>query len=476
MTQLNKFRLLSLVKDSWRSIGENQFLQIFYWVLWFGFFVSFYSWSYRDFGTTSNACWPFFQSCHQIQFLPGIDESYGYIGVVIGLVVLLALSGYYAVRKDWVKALGIFSALFFVKLFTFTLLSYTIPGNFEYFHLSLLFAFLFLRPKIYALKLTMISLLFLSATMKFHDAWILGTYFSSLKLGLPFFPDSLIPIATNSVILLEIVCPWLLLSRNQKLKRLSILLFAGFLFYSISLVGMHYQAFSLLPFLVLFLFDDLGKETASNCYERRLLAASILLLFLLHLPAHFLPGDNRISLQGYKLGVWMFDSNHQCVSNQKFFYSDGTDLERKHVSSRAMTRCAPYYYWYKMQRKCKEDSNILKVEWTFDHSINGGPFYRIVELRDACETSYSFLGENDWLDSNPTEDKIVGYPRKNYPTRDSDSHPKIVFDTESIALNSLQDWLAPSKDLLRWIWICLWWLFCLAYLPKTLWALLRPNE
>ncbi len=470
-----KFPIFLKLQESWEKIDENPFLQLIFWVLWFGFFVSFYTWSYKDYGTAGNVCWPYFQDCHLIQFIPSRRDSYAYIGVIILLAFIMITSAWSALRKDWVKAMASITVLFFTKLFTFTLLTYSIPANFEYFHLGLLVAFLFLRPKVFALKLTMVVLLFLSATMKFHDSWILGTYFSSLKLGLPFIPDLLIPVATNAVIFLEIVCPWLLLSKNSRLKWISICSLTIFFIYSISLVGMHYQAFTLLPFLAIFLFDDLGNETNSSSSERSVIIGFISLLFLLHLPKHLITEDSRYSLQTYKLGVWMFDSNHQCVSDAKYFYRDGTTSNHRTVSSRAMNRCGPYFWWYGMRRSCEDNEQVKQISWTFDHSINGGPFYRIISLDDICETEYSLFGTNDWLNSKPEASSVVGYPKKNYPYENSDSHPHIVFDSPSIELSIFQAWLKPYSHIISWAWVILWWIFALAYLPKILWGLIRSR-
>jgi hypothetical protein len=60
---------------------------------------------------------------------------------------------------------------------------------------------------------------------------------------------------------------------------------------------------------------------------------------------------------------------------------------------------------------CKRD-DVESIEWKMDHSINGGPLYRVVDERDACTLTYAPLAHNAWI---RTEDQaeIVGRPVRN---------------------------------------------------------------
>lgn len=456
--------------DSWNEIGQDPHLRIMYWILWGGFFVAFYNWSYHSFGVIGETCWPYFTNCDSIRWLPKRSESYLYIAQVSFLFFTLLLSGYYFIRKEWKLSLSIFAFLAAFKLFTFAVLTFRLPGNFEYFHLLPVAAFLFLRPRKESMQVLVASLFFLATTMKFHEAWILGTYFTSLKLGLPFIPDELVPIATNLVISLEIFAPWLLFSSNNFLRKLSIASITFFLIYSVLLVGIHYQSFSLLPFLGLFVFDDLSIRQETSRRERIACLVVVCLVFLIHIPQFFVPKDNRYTMQSYRLGVWMFDSNHQCVSTIKIFNKNGTTEVSSYASNMAMNRCPAYPILEANQRLCKDNlDHITKISWTLDHSINGGPFYRIVDTDNACSLHYSHFLENDWLVSNPSDEHIVGYPRKNYPDRDEIGENGIIFDTPSIRKTPIQKTLSRFLNEIRWFWITLWWLVLLTMgLPTAL--------
>ena len=60
-------------------------------------------------------------------------------------------------------------------------------------------------------------------------------------------------------------------------------------------------------------------------------------------------------------------------------------------------------------RTCARNPNVQKISYVFDHSINGGPFYQIVDLDNLCSVTYKPWGHNDWI-LLPPQAQIVGYP------------------------------------------------------------------
>ena len=93
----------------------------------------------------------------------------------------------------------------------------------------------------------------------------------------------------------------------------------------------------------------------------------------------------------------MFEANHQCVSKVNFFYKDGTFESATRGNTFANNRCDPYKYWSRIKHQCERNSKIEKASWTFDHSINGHSFERIVDIEDACSLTYKTFQHNDWL-------------------------------------------------------------------------------
>jgi hypothetical protein len=83
-------------------------------------------------------------------------------------------------------------------------------------------------------------------------------------------------------------------------------------------------------------------------------------------------------------------------------------IERQYESGSAWDRCDPYVFWYEYQTACAQPG-VQKISYVFDHSIDGGPFYRIVDLDNLCAVSYNAWGHNSWI-LLPPQAQIVGYP------------------------------------------------------------------
>jgi len=79
----------------------------------------------------------------------------------------------------------------------------------------------------------------------------------------------------------------------------------------------------------------------------------------------------------------------------------------------AQHRCNPLFYMQKIQRACV-DNPAYRYAWTFDHSINGGAFYRMVNEVDACSLQYSIIKKNPWIKYEASDLEFIGYPLKNY--------------------------------------------------------------
>ncbi|MEZ4872268.1 MAG: hypothetical protein R2827_08490 [Bdellovibrionales bacterium] len=139
----------------------------------------------------------------------------------------------------------------------------------------------------------------------------------------------------------------------------------------------------------------------------------IVFLSFLHSIPHWIPGDIKYTQEGYKYGVGMIDANHQCQSITTFHYQNDTSHQRKYNSQEGQNRCPAFSFWFPLKRTCEKDPNIKKISWQFYHSINGGPFYEIVNVDNACQLEYKFLSHNEWINSPEFGAPIVGYPRPN---------------------------------------------------------------
>ena len=138
----------------------------------------------------------------------------------------------------------------------------------------------------------------------------------------------------------------------------------------------------------------------------------------------------------------MFEANHQCVANVRIFetgetvasttsntlscssfycqvetrtYMAGREVveDTKYESAGAWSRCDVYSWWANLTEKCRERPQINRIAFTFDHSINGGPFYRIVDTVDICTLTYLPFVHNSWIHTSK-DAPVIGFPVQNY--------------------------------------------------------------
>jgi hypothetical protein len=302
----------------------------------------------------------------------------------------------------------------------------------------------------------LVVLYLLAASLKLDEGWSIGTYFSSMRLGLPLCPDALIPLATNAAILLETVgSPLLLLSSRPRLARAAFWTFVAFHIYSIAIVGIQFSVMCLMPLIALF-----GPRVAAiaSPFDRRAIVGWALLAFLVAYQSIglFIPGASRITGEGLGYGLSMFDANHQCQWDMKIESKTGAPRVVHNGTTQALKRCDPYREWFSIRTLCARGAT--RVAWTYDHSINGGPFYRIVDTQDACALEYRAFGHNAWIRSPDEGAAVIGYPVKNVL---GDPKPIVVLHDPggaswAGARSSVQDWLAPASDAIVVAWTAIW--------------------
>ncbi len=452
-TAMFRFRRIGEYYKRLFSVSEIETTPVLQWmcgVTLLFFYATFTRWIYSDEATIDAVnrgaayCWPYFQSCHALFFLHSLPYSYVQMTFYMGLLVSMCATVYAMWKKRWALVHALLSILFAWKLWVMFVLSYEISGNYDYYHVFLTFLLLVVPHKEYFLKLCFVVLYFLSVTTKFHQTWILGSYFTSLHTGTPLFPDAVAPLLTNTVIFMQVIGSWFLISRNWPLQRLSLTYFTIFHLYSGILVRYLYPSIALTALLVL--FGPLYRYTPPPRSLLKALPGALLILtqFAFQMPAHFIVGDQKLTLEGNKYGMYMFEANHQCIGHMKYIerrdgpvaetfsqippgtqcpggscvtkrhtYADGAYTVREETweSAVAWNRCDPYLFWQRTRRFC-ELPRAVRVDMQFDHSIDGGPFYRIIDERDICGLTYHPFVHNNWI-LLPPDAKIVGYPVQN---------------------------------------------------------------
>jgi hypothetical protein len=363
----------------------------------------------------SATCWPFFQNCYDYYFLRSLPYGYTQTSLYMVLFGVIMLAAYALLASRFVLAHACILVLFLWKCYV-SIVSFHFHGNYDYYHTAFTITFLFLPHKRFFASVSLPLFYFLSTAGKIHETWALGTYFSAMHTGLPWIPDALIPLATNIVIFMEMVGAWFLLSKNPLLQRTAFAFFVFFHLYSGILVGYRYPT-TVLPALLI-LFGPLYKPFEFGQFARVPLNwkampgwSYVLVLMGLQAVPLAIPGDEKLTLEANFYGLYMFEANHQCIVEIK-----DQDRVLFNISSNAAHyRCDPYSHWFRATRRyCQSDPDRV-LSFRLDHSINGGPFYRIVDEADLCRLQYKAFSKNDWIKTEATAE-AVGRPHKNLYT------------------------------------------------------------
>ncbi len=415
----------------------------------FFFFVAFNRWIGSSTITIeaaergTNVCWPYLPDCARFFFLHDVGMGYSQTIFYMALYAVMLLIVWCMWRRHWVLAHALMVPLLLWEILVVLVLSFSDGAPYYYYHITLASLLLFAAHKEFFLKLAFVFMYFMSATTKLDSTWILGNYFTGLRDGLAIFPDALAPLFTNAVIFMQMIGAWFLMSRNRLLQRGAFIYFLIFHLYSGVYVSYFYPSVSLPPLLIL--FGPMYRYTPIP-FDRKA-AVGCLILFLVavfQLLGFLAPGDRRITLEGNKFGMFMFEANHQCIVTTGTYANDlparvnfendpGTRCdsffclvkrstkqigegalslrEERYESGTAWNRCYPYEWWSRTQAICKREGTD-HVSLRIDHSINGEPFYRIVDEEDICNTTYRTFGPNTWI-QEPPEAPLIGYPVTN---------------------------------------------------------------
>jgi hypothetical protein len=446
---------------STEEIEHSPYLQTVFWSLFVGFFLSFDEWISSPAVLISNfqrgfhVCPPYFLNCGEYYFFEGWPNSYGQAIFYSALSGCLILSAAMALRKNWLAAQLWMAIPTLWKLVYFGLLTLQTHMNFEYFHAPVTLAFLFFPAKAILTRVVFVMVYLMAATVKFDDAWIAGTYFSSLKLGMPLVPDAVIPWVSNAVVLFEIFSPYLLFSRNRRTRWTALGLWTSFHLYSIIIVNFRYPAYCLPVLWALFAPDP---PLFSPGWRKAVPGALVVGLMLGLGAIYHLAGDDPFNSRTKKLGVAMLDANRQCTMSVVPYGPEGARPEMRLESSAAALRCDPYRYWFIIQHNCKT-KGLQRVAWSMNVSINGEPFYEIIKNDNACELTFNSWRGNPWILTPEQGAPLSGYPRKNATLKKSVGAEQIVFSEPQFEISRLQQWLKHRVGAISAFYWMLFWLW-----------------
>lgn len=398
-----------------REIQQDVALRLYGGAILIGYLATFRMWQ-MDTTTTVDAidkfqvtCWPFFQSCSKwiwMQTLP-----YGYSQTVFFMVMfaLMIFAAWALFTRRVVAAHATIFVLFIARVYM-TLIDFYHNGNFDYYHTTFNIVFLFLPRKRFFGSLMIVLFYFLSCATKIHPSWTWGGYFNSMRDGLPLVPRGTEAVLTNFIIFMEMLMSWFMFSRNKYLQRGVFAFFCFFHVYSGTLVGYHYPSI-VMPPLVIF-FGTLFRPFPTVPLSRAAIPGWTLvaLLLAIQMYSHTIPGDTKLTLEGDHYGLYMFEANHEC---RIVYMDEGGKVLQSRDNVVARNRCNPWEYLTHGQQRFCRDHSVGKVRFAMIHSVNGGPFYQIVDEPDLCSLHYTAFGHNEWIKDENTA-PIVGRPLENY--------------------------------------------------------------
>lgn len=368
-------------------------------ILIFGSYLQFATWwRFADFTTNAvtagkHLCWPFFQSCGDWYFLSIFPSTDTHGAMYMLLFVLLLFTGKAAYEGKWNTVMSLMLVCFVWEM-TVMIFSMRLTVNYWYFHAFYMALFLFSRNKLAWLQVGAASLYFFAGVLKIDPSWIYGSYFTGLQEGLYGFPNALIPFATNAVTILELVGPILLLTQKQTIRTMTVAVLCVFHAYSTIYVGYLYP-FIAFP-LVYVLFSQPDRPTMRALKERGAGMYIIAILIIIHILPSLIPGNARITQEGNRYGMYMFEANYHCRADMQITHANNTTEDKTLSTDLANKRCDPYAFYFYAKNACAREPGA-RIKLTVDSAINGDPFYRIVDTPNACALTYSWYKHNNWI-------------------------------------------------------------------------------
>lgn len=251
----------------------------------------------------------------------------------LGLCALMAALSLLYLRQTTLPLL-IMAILWINKLY-FYLSDLRLFANFHHLHLIYTLAFL-LAPagsKLFFFRVSLVTSYVMSGLIKLTPSWLLGEYFNSIPGKLPLLPENetLVRLAQQAIIFMELVLPWVWFLRWRTPRLLVWGIYIAFHLYSGLLVGFKYT--SLMTPLIVGAFLDFEQPIQAGYRFRRadlpvwLLQAALFLGGLWHF---LLPGDVRLTHEGKYFGVFMFDANRAVDFRAEFSKGDRSYIFNLH--------------------------------------------------------------------------------------------------------------------------------------------------
>ena len=352
-------------------------------------------------------CPTWFQDCYQWFFLS--ISAYEWWTVI--LMMLLAGSFTTIVYKRYTLGHFLLSVPVIWHLVLVGLLTHS---DFYYGHVMFYIAIintvlLFLPNKTVILGWLLLLIYVLSLGSKMTDSWFLGNVFRAMDLGLPVIGDRWHMLAAWAVILTEGIIVWFLLSKYRLLKYGALASLLIFHVYSIPIIQYFFPAVVIVVLLTIFATPNQFRLWSGSLGSRVWIFVLTAVLVLGQSVSLLIPGDSRLTAEGNRFGMHMFNAKVYCYVTTKITAREGITYNHWRVDRASSGYCEPYYQWYLLKQQCLQ-GGVSQAVLTMDIAINQEPYSRVVNQVDVCQTEYHFMQHNDWITIDSLATPVIEYP------------------------------------------------------------------
>lgn len=338
-------------------------------------------------------CPIWFQNCYEYY----IFSEYGYH--IWSIVLMLFLSGALVAVLSRRLVLG-HMLLLVPAVWHIVLVGLLTHNDFYYGHVMFYvciinFILLFLPNKIMTVGWVLMMTYILSLSSKMNDSWLGGgEIFKSLDLGLPIVGDQLHTPLALTVIAIHGGIIWLLLSKKP-LRYIAIGALFIFHIYSVVLIQYFFPAVAVVILLIVFLGHECPIHWPAKRLHQIIIIGLTALLILGQSVSLVIPGDSRLTREGVRFGLHMFQALPWCYITTSIRDQDNTESVQWWEEER-MGYCRPYYQWYVLKQRCLHN-NLKSALLTMDIAINLEPYRRVLDEVNVCAVEYHPLRHNPWI-------------------------------------------------------------------------------
>jgi hypothetical protein len=368
-----------------------------------------YQWQYRMGvpqligGAASPLCWPFWERCHSILSVSGVNRV---LWIYLFLSALAAAA--FLIRR---AAAGYWLLIAITAIRTIVMIQdYRFRANQHYMLNAVLVAFVLLPGKRALLHHVLVSLYFWAGILKVDREWLSGVaLYNQDRLWLP---AALVPASCVYVVLLETTLVFGIYSRRNWLFWTTLAQLAAFHIFSWPVVGFWYPTlmFCLISILPLSrLVPPVRVPAVAGSFQstrqRALVFTVVAGLAALQFVPRAFPGDTAITGEGRVFALHMFDALVVCEATLTYRFESGGVRVHALEQTRRMphrSRCDPVIFFDIAKNTCRQPpAQVVDLDLTLRSKHSTDPEYRtVIDIKNFCvaNPTYDMWRHNAWIE------------------------------------------------------------------------------